>query len=334
MPAVRRLQRRRVKPIPMVDLRAVRLGPTRLGIKRRTLDSAGLRLRVSGTRPSRLRFTPDHVDPGCGWGPGTGHVGRALCHLQSPRRHRRAGRLRFHLRGLDAYRARPLVPAGICEAEPQRRYPAPAGRHPAHRGGGLRGTKQAGPARLSLRSSGDGQGHHPHPGGGRRDQIRRIAPGIGAGRHPTPPPPKTRDVFAAAERIRDVTWAMRGHGFDPSTCDQLEELAGTILSASSLRDPTDRRARKLSEVLQYLERRIDTLLEKRPGRRRRGSRTDARAGPAQAGPANGFAGPIGTSEPELAAGAVEASLALPPSPPGFSQRGRSHGRRCRPGGRG
>src|SRR5580704_8487718 len=34
-----------------------------------------------------------------------------------------------------------------------------------------------------------------------------------------PRPPRPRDVFAAAERIKDVTWAMRGHGFDPSTCD-------------------------------------------------------------------------------------------------------------------
>jgi hypothetical protein len=74
------------------------------------------------------------------------------------------------------------------------------------------------------------------------------------------PPPRSRNVFAAAERIRDVTWAMRGHGFDPSTCDQLEELAASILSASALRDPTDRRASKLSEVLQYLEHRIETLL--------------------------------------------------------------------------
>src|SRR5450755_2378440 len=32
---------------------------------------------------------------------------------------------------------------------------------------------------------------------------------------PLPRPPQSRDVFAAAERIRDVTWAMRGHGFDP-----------------------------------------------------------------------------------------------------------------------
>ena len=68
------------------------------------------------------------------------------------------------------------------------------------------------------------------------------------------------DVFASAERIRDIAWAMRGHGFDPSTCHQLEELAASILSASSLRDPTDRRTSKLGEVLQDLERRVDAML--------------------------------------------------------------------------
>jgi hypothetical protein len=84
---------------------------------------------------------------------------------------------------------------------------------------------------------------------------------------PAGPAPPTREgadssgIFATAERIRDVTWAMRGHGFDPSTCDQLEELAGSILSASSLRDPTDRRACKLGEVLHYLEHRIDAMLQ-------------------------------------------------------------------------
>jgi hypothetical protein len=71
-----------------------------------------------------------------------------------------------------------------------------------------------------------------------------LRPESASPREPSPlsPPPQTRDVFAAAERIRDVTWAMRGHGFDPTTCDQLEELAASILAATSLRDPTDRRA--------------------------------------------------------------------------------------------
>ncbi len=141
-----------------------------------------------------------------------------------------------------------------------------------------------------------------------------------------PHPPKTRDVFAAAERIRDVTWAMRGHGFDPSTCDQLEELAGTILSASSLRDPTDHRASKLSEVLQYLERRIDTLLESNHDGDTAGSQPapapePAAFGPepaADAPPTNGFAGALATAEPELTAGDVEASAASPPTPPNSS----------------
>ena len=280
-----------------------------------------LRLRARpGTRPSRLRFTPEHVDPGCGWWAlGTGHVGRTLCHLHDSTGAGGAGRLRFHLRGPDAYRARALVPAGICQAQPQCRHPAPLGRHPAHRGGGLRGTKQAGPARFPLRSSGDGQGHHPHPGGGRGDQSRRRARTAQPGTR-TPPPPKTRDVFAAAERIRDVTWAMRGHGFDPSTCDQLEELAGTILSASSLRDPTDHRASKLSEVLQYLEHRIDTLLESSQDGRRYRPRTGARAGSrwlrAGAGrrrrdPQTASPAPSSRAEPELAAGDVEAEPASP-----------------------
>jgi hypothetical protein len=143
----------------------------------------------------------------------------------------------------------------------------------------------------------------------------------------SPAPPQSGDVFAAAERIRDVTWAMRGHGFDPSTCDQLEELAGAILSASSLRDPTDHRASKLSEVLQYLEHRIDTLLESDP---------DGDAPPSEpehdafepipteeARPGNGFADTFVIAEYELYAAesqpVVEASAddaaARPPSDP-------------------
>ncbi len=80
----------------------------------------------------------------------------------------------------------------------------------------------------------------------------------------TPKPPDRQaaasDVFAAAERLQDVAWAMRERGFDDKTCDQIEALAATILSASALRNPADPRAHKLGEVLQYLERRIDDML--------------------------------------------------------------------------
>ena len=69
-----------------------------------------------------------------------------------------------------------------------------------------------------------------------------------------------QDIFAAAERLQDLTWTMRERGFDVSICTQIEELAAAILSASSLRDPADRRAQKLGVVLRYLERRIETML--------------------------------------------------------------------------
>jgi hypothetical protein len=73
--------------------------------------------------------------------------------------------------------------------------------------------------------------------------------------------PEGSDVFATAERIQDVAWTMRERGFDPRTCEQIETLARSILSASALRDPNDRRTGKLGEVLQYLEQRIDRMLE-------------------------------------------------------------------------
>ena len=87
----------------------------------------------------------------------------------------------------------------------------------------------------------------------------KVTPGKAAGPDASPAP-ASPDIFGAAGRIQDVVWTMRERGLDPATCEQIEALASSILSASSLRDPNDRRAHKLDEVLQYLERRIDTML--------------------------------------------------------------------------
>jgi hypothetical protein len=125
---------------------------------------------------------------------------------------------------------------------------------------------------------------------------------------PSREPAAAGDVFATAERIRDVTWAMRGQGFDPSTCDQLEELAGSILSASSLRDPADRRARKLGEVLHDLERRVSAMLESC-------AESDADRNPGE--PASGRDPPQWSAWPsaELAPSASASEvLRLPPQP--------------------
>ena len=68
-------------------------------------------------------------------------------------------------------------------------------------------------------------------------------------------------VLAAAERIADVAWTMRERGFDPKTCDQIEALAASILTAPFLRQADDQRAQQLSEVLVYLERRVNSMIE-------------------------------------------------------------------------
>jgi hypothetical protein len=68
-------------------------------------------------------------------------------------------------------------------------------------------------------------------------------------------------VLAAAERIADVAWTMRERGIDPKTCDQIEALAASILKAPFLHQADDQRAQQLGEVLVYLERRVNGMLE-------------------------------------------------------------------------
>jgi hypothetical protein len=116
-----------------------------------------------------------------------------------------------------------------------------------------------------------------------------------------------REVFAAAERIHEVAWTMRERGLDPSTCDQIEALSVSILSASSLRDPNNGRAHMLGEVLRYLERRINAMLESCAASAPAASEANGAAGNVHAAPAgNGHdafapdaAAPL--SEPQAAA---------------------------------
>jgi hypothetical protein len=102
-------------------------------------------------------------------------------------------------------------------------------------------------------------------------QTRREVATLRAGisQPPAPPPdggaPEPGDgepdIRAAAERIRDVTWEMREHGFDLRTCDQLDKLAIAILAAAPQPQTADLRARKLGDALQDLERRLRIMLE-------------------------------------------------------------------------
>jgi hypothetical protein len=69
-----------------------------------------------------------------------------------------------------------------------------------------------------------------------------------------------QDIFAIAERLQDLAWTMRERDIETATCVQIEALAATILSASALRDPADRRAQRLGEALRYLQQRLEAML--------------------------------------------------------------------------
>jgi hypothetical protein len=94
-----------------------------------------------------------------------------------------------------------------------------------------------------------------------RAEVAEAKPDDGAqsGRSNGAAPPN--EVYAAAERLQEIVWAMREQGIDPANADQIAELAATILSASSLRNPADHRAQKLAEVLRALEARIEAMLK-------------------------------------------------------------------------
>lgn len=69
------------------------------------------------------------------------------------------------------------------------------------------------------------------------------------------------DVATAAERLRQIAWTMRACGIDLPVSDQIGQVAEAILSTDAQRSLGDQRARRLTEALQYLEQRIDRMLE-------------------------------------------------------------------------
>jgi hypothetical protein len=95
----------------------------------------------------------------------------------------------------------------------------------------------------------------------RAEVIRPEGQAQGEAAAPHAPSAQASPLLAAAERIADVAWAMRERGFDPKTCEQIEGLSSSILATPFVRDTDDRRTHQLSEVLGYLERRINVMLE-------------------------------------------------------------------------
>jgi hypothetical protein len=126
-----------------------------------------------------------------------------------------------------------------------------------------------------------------------------------------PAPSPGGDVFAAAERMQDFVWAMRERGLDPATCAQIEELATSILSASSLHDPNDHRAERLCAVLRSLERRINMMLEAVAATEKSADMPPVADAPPQAAPAED-ALPTGAAEVDDHDGMTVAHAAAAP----------------------
>src|SRR6202048_1358936 len=100
-----------------------------------------------------------------------------------------------------------------------------------------------------------------------RGQTVALDPPEGPARRSNERSSSRAEIFATAERIHDVAWTMRERGIQPATCQEMETLASSILTASSLQgapEPDDAGIDKLRDVLQYLEQRIQTMLDACP----------------------------------------------------------------------
>ncbi len=96
----------------------------------------------------------------------------------------------------------------------------------------------------------------------RRDEgLGSNDPGAGRDRRLGVEAPPKNEALERAERIRASAAQLRERDIDPATCDQIDAVVATILSAAALRDPADPRVRQLADVLSDLERRIEAMLE-------------------------------------------------------------------------
>lgn len=72
-----------------------------------------------------------------------------------------------------------------------------------------------------------------------------------------------QNIATAAERLRQIAWTMRACGVDVPASDQIAQIAETILAAEAVHHFDDQRSAKLTEVLHYLEHRIERMLDSR-----------------------------------------------------------------------
>ncbi len=71
----------------------------------------------------------------------------------------------------------------------------------------------------------------------------------------------TNDILQAAEKIQEVAWRLRESGTDEAMCEEIDNNATDIYMACSFQDLTGQRTTKVIRVLQYLEARINSMVE-------------------------------------------------------------------------
>ncbi len=70
----------------------------------------------------------------------------------------------------------------------------------------------------------------------------------------------TQDILAAAEAIQEIAWTLRENGASEESCDNIDAHATEIFMACSFQDLTGQRTQKIVHVLQYLESRINLMI--------------------------------------------------------------------------
>lgn len=71
----------------------------------------------------------------------------------------------------------------------------------------------------------------------------------------------TTDILQSAERIQEIAWQLREAGAEEALCETIDNCATDIYTACSFQDLTGQRTTKVVRVLQYLEARINSMVD-------------------------------------------------------------------------
>jgi chemotaxis regulatin CheY-phosphate phosphatase CheZ len=71
----------------------------------------------------------------------------------------------------------------------------------------------------------------------------------------------TSEILEATEAVQETAWLLREKGADEQMCDQLDQRATDIYTACSFQDITGQRTSKVFQILHYLEKRVNSMID-------------------------------------------------------------------------